>query len=70
MGREALCGKEGDGDGSTRRKRGSPKRRWLDKVRDDNQREGIIRGGSVRPSYMEAYVMIQVHRPDMKVGIR
>ena len=30
----ALCRTEGDGDGSTR-KTGRPKRKWLDRVRED-----------------------------------
>ena len=32
------------------------------------QKEGTVVGGSVRPCYTEACVI--VHRPDMKVGIR
>ena len=46
-----------------RRKRGRPKRRWLNRVRDDIKEKGL----SYRPCYMEAYVI--VHRPHMKVGI-
>ncbi len=38
--REALRRKEGDGNGSTR-KRGRPKRRWLDKVKDDIKEKGL-----------------------------
>ena len=32
------------------------------------QREGTVRGGSVRPCYMKANVIVR--RPHIKVGIR
>ena len=51
-----------------RRKRGRPKRRWLDKVKDDIKEKRLSGGGSLRPCYMEAYVI--VHRPHIKVRIR
>ena len=39
-----------------RRKRGRPKRRWLDRVRDDIKEKGLLGGRrSVRPCYMKAY---------------
>ena len=35
--------KEGDGNvGTGRRKRGRPKRRWLDKVKDDIKQKGLL----------------------------
>ena len=43
-----------------RRKRGRPKRKWLDKVKDAIKEKG--------PCYMVAYVII--NRPHIKVGIR
>ena len=40
--RGALCRKAGDGNESTgRRKRGRPKRRWLDRVRGDIKEKGL-----------------------------
>ena len=41
--RRTLRRKEGDGNESTevRRKRGKPKRRWLDRVRDDIKEKGL-----------------------------
>ena len=51
-----------------RRKRGRPKRRWLDKVKDDIKEKGLSADDVIRPCYMEAYVI--VHRPHIKVGIR
>ena len=41
--RGTLRRKEGDGKESTRekRKRGRPKRRWLDKVKDDIKEKGL-----------------------------
>ena len=48
-----------------RRKRGRPKRRWLDRVRDDIKEKGL----SADEVYnMEAYAI--VHQPHIKVGIR
>ena len=37
---DALCRKEGDGNGSTL-KRGKPERRWLDRVRGDIKEKGL-----------------------------
>ena len=51
-----------------RRKKGRPKRRWLDRLRDGIKEKGLSGGGSVRPCYMEAYVII--HRLHIKVGLR
>ena len=52
-----------------RRKRGTPKRRWLGKVKDDNKEKGLCRlMKCIRPCYMEAYVI--VHRPPHKSGNR
>ena len=50
-----------------RRRRGRPKRRWLENARDD-QREGTVGRGSVRPCYMEAHIV--KHRTHINVGIR
>ena len=36
-----------------KRRRGRPKQRWLDNIRNDLS-ERIVRGGSTRPSSMEA----------------
>ena len=46
-----------------RRKRGRPKRIWLDKVKDGIKEKAL----SADDVYMEAYVI--VHRPHIKVGI-
>ena len=48
-------------------KGGRPKRRWLDRVRGDVKEKGLSEGGSVRPSYMETYVV--KHRRHIKVGL-
>ncbi len=41
--RGALCRKAGDGNESTgRRKRGRPKRRWLDRVKDGIKDKGLL----------------------------
>ena len=52
-----------------RRKRGRPKRRWLNKVKDDIKEKGLseeeVYDGAI---IMEAYVI--VNRPHIKVGIR
>ena len=48
-----------------KRKRGRPKRRWLDKVKDDIKEKGL---SADDVCYMEAYVI--VHRTHIKVGIR
>ena len=49
-----------------RRKIGRPKRRWLDKAKDDIIKKGLSADDDcVRPCYMDAY-----HRPHIKVGIR
>ena len=45
-----------------KRRRGRPKRRLLDNIKSDLS-ERIVRGGSYRPSSMEAS-----HRPHIKVG--
>ena len=47
-----------------RRRRGRPKRRQLDKVKDDIKEKGM----SADEVYIEGYVI--VHRPHIKVGIR
>ena len=54
-----------------KQKRGRPKRRWLDNVKNDlSERElsgeRIVRGGSSRPSSMET--SHKTHRPHIKVG--
>ena len=46
-----------------RRKRGRPKRRWLDRARGDIK-EKTVGGGSVRPCYVEVYVI--AHRPHIE----
>ena len=51
-----------------RRKRERPKRRRLDKVKDDIKEKGLSADDRVRPCYMEAHVII--HRPHIKVGLR
>ena len=51
------------------RKGGRPKRRWLDKVKDDIKEKGLSADDVYdRATCMEAYVI--VHRPHIKVGIR
>ena len=50
--------------GHGRRKRGIPKRRWLDKVKDDIKEKRLVYCTTVL--HMEAYVII--HRPHIKVG--
>ena len=58
--RGALRRKEGGGNESTgRRKRGRPKRRWLDRMRDDIKEKGLS-----GECYMEAYIV--KHRPPHK----
>ena len=58
--RGTLRRKEGDGNESIqgRRKRGIPKRRWLDKVKDGIKEKGLSADDVV------------VHRPHIKVGLR
>ena len=51
-----------------RRKRGRPKRRWLDKVNDDIKEKGLSADDVYDRAMMEAYVII--HRPHIKVGLR
>ena len=48
-----------------KRRRGRPKRRWLDSIRNDLS-ERIVRGGRARPGKMEA--SHKTHRPHIKVG--
>ena len=48
-----------------RRKRGRPKRRWLDKVKDDIKEKGL----SADEVYDRA-TWRRIHRPQIKVGIR
>ena len=50
-----------------RMKRGRPKTRCLDKVKDDIKQKGLS-ADDVYDRAMEAYVI--VHRPHIKVGIR
>ena len=51
-----------------RRKRGKPRRRWLDRVRGDIKDDGLsVEEVYNRPCCMEAYVI--VYQPYMKVGI-
>ena len=47
-----------------RRKRGRPKRRWLDRVRDDVKENGLLTEEVYDRAYMEAYVI--EHRPQHK----
>ena len=49
-----------------RRKRGRPKRRWLDRVRDDIKEKGL----SAEEVYDRATLRCIVHRPHIKVGIK
>ena len=52
-----------------RRKRGRPKRRWLDKVTDDIKEKGQSAGDVYdRATWRSMYVI--VHWPHIKVGIR
>ena len=54
--RGRLCRKEGDGmKVHGRRKRGRPKRRWLDKVKDGIKEKGLS-VDEVYDCYMEAYI--------------
>ena len=46
--------------------RGRPKRRWLDNINNGLSDKGIVRGGSSRPSLMEA--PHKKHRPHIKLG--
>ena len=49
------------------RRRGGPKKRWADCVKDDlREREGTVRRGGVRPSCMEATIV--PYRPHVEVG--
>ena len=49
-----------------KRRRGRPKRRWLDNIKNDLSKI-IVRGGSARPGQMEASQK-KKHRPHIKVG--
>ena len=49
-----------------KRRRGRPKRRWLDNIQERLVGKRIVKGGSARPSSMEA--SHKKHRPHMKVG--
>ena len=52
-----------------RRKRGRPKRRWLDKVKDDIKEKGLSEEEVYdHTTSMAEYVI--VHRSHIKVGIR
>ena len=62
MGRRAMLMKV-----HGRWKRGRPKRRWLDKVKDDIKEKGLS-ADDVYDHAIEAYVI--VHRSHIKVGIR
>ena len=44
-----------------------PKRRWLDKLRDDIK-EGTVEGGSVQQNHIEVYIV--KHRSHITVGLR
>ena len=48
-----------------RRKRGRPKRRWLDKVKDDIKEKGLMKCTTVLHGDV-----CSVHRPHLKLGIR
>ena len=48
-----------------KRRKGRPKQRWLDSIRNDLS-ERTVRGGRARPSAMEA--SYKKHRPNIKVG--
>ena len=69
-GTQRIYRKEGNGKKvQGRRKRGRPKRRWLDKVKDDIKEKGL----SEEEVYDHATSMAEyviVHRPNIKVGIR
>ena len=56
-----VMGREVRGSG----RRGRPKKRWADCVKDD-PREKTVRRGGVRPSCMEATWV--PHRPHIEVG--
>ena len=50
-----------------KRRRGRPKRSWLDSIRNDlSERELHVRGGRARPGEMEA--SHKTHRPHIIVG--
>ena len=49
-----------------RRRRGRPKRRWLDRVKDDIREKGLS-GEELQLSHMEAYIVN--HRLHMKVQL-
>ena len=51
---------------SGKRRRGRPKRRWLDNIKYDLSEREFVRGRSLRPSSMEA--SHKTHRPHIKVG--
>ena len=58
--------KEGDGNGSTGEKEeGKTREKMVGQSEGWYQREGTVGGGSVRPSHMEVYVILD--RPDIQV---
>ena len=49
-----------------KRRRGRPKRRWLDNTKNKLSERELIGGGSARPSSLEA--SHKKHQPHIKVG--
>ena len=66
--RRRIRRQEGDGDGGAgERRRGRPKRRWVDSIRNDlSERELSGEDAQDRVAYMEA--SNKKHRPCIKVG--
>ena len=65
--RRRIRRQESDGDGGAgERRRGRPKRMWLDNIKNDLSERELSRVGSARPSSME--VSHKKHRPHIKVG--
>ena len=53
-----------------RRKRGNPKRRWLDKVKGDIKGKGLSADDVYDRATWRRRSYVIVHRPHIKVGIR